>query len=165
MTVQIYAAREDEPEESEPYGGSQYSSEGEEAGFENKSQEEEKVWMHMYRTEEFKEDFKEIEELDKEDRLMEENSDDEGIVEDSRGDSEDREDDDPIQEFPTEESEMEGTEEWSHLSPSFSACIHVSLESFLVSFLFPLPTFLVGSYIFLEHSLFSMLISQLSWYT
>jgi len=45
--------------------GSQYSSEGEEEGFENESQEEEKVQMHMYRTEEFKEDFKEIEELTK----------------------------------------------------------------------------------------------------
>jgi len=110
-TVQIYAAREDEPEESEPYGGSQYSSEGEEAGFENKSQEEEKVWMHTYRTEEFEEDSEEIEELDKEDQLTEENSNDEGIVKDSGSDSEDCEDDNPIQEFPTEESEIEGTEE------------------------------------------------------
>jgi len=42
---------------------------------------------------------------------MEENSDDEGIVEDSGSDSEDHEDNDPIQEFPTEESEIEGTEE------------------------------------------------------
>jgi len=39
----------------------------EEVGFKNESQEEEEVWMHMYRTVEFKEDFKEIEELDKED--------------------------------------------------------------------------------------------------
>ena len=62
-TMQIYMAREDESEESELYGGSQYSLEGEEAGFENESQEEEKVWMHTYRTE----DFKEIEESDKED--------------------------------------------------------------------------------------------------
>ena len=31
------------------------------------TQEEEKVRMHTYRTEEFKEDFEEIEELDKED--------------------------------------------------------------------------------------------------
>jgi len=66
-TAQIYMAREDESEESEPYGGSQYSSEGEEAGLKNKSQEKEKVWMHMYRTEEFEEDFEEIEESDKED--------------------------------------------------------------------------------------------------
>jgi len=42
---------------------------------------------------------------------MEENSNDEGIVEDSRSDSEDCEDNNPIQEFPTEESEIEGTEE------------------------------------------------------
>jgi len=63
-------AREDKSEESGPYRGSQYSSEGEEAGFENKSQEEEEVQMHTYRTEEFKEDFKEIEELDKEDQPM-----------------------------------------------------------------------------------------------
>jgi len=42
---------------------------------------------------------------------MEENSDDEGILEDSGSDSEDHEDDNPIQEFPTEESEIEGTEE------------------------------------------------------
>jgi len=42
---------------------------------------------------------------------MEENSGNEGIVKDSGSDSEDREDDDPIQEFPTEESEIEGTEE------------------------------------------------------
>jgi len=49
MTVQIYAAREDESEESEPYGGSQYSLEGEEAGFKNESKEEEKVRMHIYR--------------------------------------------------------------------------------------------------------------------
>jgi len=74
-------------------------------------EEEEKVWMHMYRTEEFEEDFEEIEELDKEDQLMEENSDNEGIVEDSRSDSEDREDNNPIQEFPTEDSEIEGTKE------------------------------------------------------
>jgi len=111
MTTQIYEAREDESEESEPYGGSQYSSEGEEVGFKNESQEEEKVRMHTYRTEEFEEDFEEIEELDEEDRLTEENSDNEGIIEDSRSDSEDREDDDPIQEFPTEESEIEGTKE------------------------------------------------------
>ena len=39
------------------------------------------------------------------------NSDDEGIIKDSESDSEDREDDDPIQEFPTEESEIKGTEE------------------------------------------------------
>jgi len=42
---------------------------------------------------------------------MEENSDDEGIIEDSGSDSEDHEDDNPIQEFPTGESEIEGTEE------------------------------------------------------
>jgi len=60
-------AREDESEESEPYGGSQFSSEGEEVRFKNESQEEGKVWMHTYRTEEFEEDFKEIEESDKED--------------------------------------------------------------------------------------------------
>ena len=67
MTLQMYMAREDESEESEAYRGSQYSSEGEEVGFENKSQEEEKVQMHTYRTEEFEEDFKEIEESDEED--------------------------------------------------------------------------------------------------
>jgi len=67
MTMQIYTAREDESEESEPYGGSQYSSEGKEAGFKNKSQEEEEVQMHMYKMEEFEEDFEEIEELDEED--------------------------------------------------------------------------------------------------
>ena len=67
--------------------------------------------MHMYRTEEVKEDFEEIEQLDEEDWLTEENSNNEGIVEDSGSDSEDHEDDDPIQEFPTEESEIEGTEE------------------------------------------------------
>jgi len=67
VTTQIYAAREDESEESEPYRGLQYSSEGEEVGFENESQEEEKVQMHTYRTEEFEEDFKEIEESDEED--------------------------------------------------------------------------------------------------
>ena len=60
MTAQIYMAREDESEESETYGGSQYSLEGEEEGFKNKSQEEEKVQMHTYRTEEFEGDFKEI---------------------------------------------------------------------------------------------------------
>jgi len=58
--------KEDKSEESEPYRGSQYSSEGEEAGFENESKEEEEVQMHTYRTEEFEEDFKEIEEPDKE---------------------------------------------------------------------------------------------------
>jgi len=42
-TVQIYAAREDKSEESELYGDSQYSSEGEEAEFKNESQEEEEV--------------------------------------------------------------------------------------------------------------------------
>jgi len=110
-TMQIYVAREDESEESELYGGSQYSLEGEEVGFENKSQEEEEVWMHTYRTEEFEEDFGEIEELDEEDQPMEKNSNDEGIIKDSRSDSEDHEDDDPIQEFPTGESEIEGTEE------------------------------------------------------
>ena len=37
MTAQIYTEREeDETEESEPYKGSQYSSEGEEMGLENK---------------------------------------------------------------------------------------------------------------------------------
>jgi len=42
MTAQIYTAREeDETEESEPYKGSQYSSEEEEMGFKDKSQEEE----------------------------------------------------------------------------------------------------------------------------
>jgi len=80
-------------------------------GFENEFQEEEEVWMHMYRTEEFEEDFEEIEELDEEDRLTEKNSDDEGIIEDSGSDSEDCEDDNPIQEFPTEELEIEGTKE------------------------------------------------------
>jgi len=66
-TTQIYVAREEEEmEESEPYKGSQYSSEEEEEmGFENESQEEEEVQMDMYRTKEFEEDFKEIEELDK----------------------------------------------------------------------------------------------------
>jgi len=43
--MQIYMAREDESEESEPYRGSQCSLEGEEVGFENESQEEEGVWM------------------------------------------------------------------------------------------------------------------------
>ena len=47
MTVQIYMAREDESEDSEPYGGSQYSLEGEEVGLENESQEEEKVRMQQ----------------------------------------------------------------------------------------------------------------------
>jgi len=103
------AARADESEESEPYGGSQYSLEGEEVGFKNKSQEEEEVQMYTYRTEEFEEDFKEMEELDEEDQPMEENSDDEHIIKDSRSDSEDHEDNDPIQEFPTGESEIEGT--------------------------------------------------------
>jgi len=42
---------------------------------------------------------------------MEENSNNEGIVENSGSDSEDCEDDDLIQEFPTGESEMKGTEE------------------------------------------------------
>jgi len=65
--AQIYVAREDKSEESEPYGGLQYSSEGEEVGFENESQEEKEVRMHMYRTEEFKKDFEEIEESDEED--------------------------------------------------------------------------------------------------
>jgi len=46
--------------------------------------------------------------LDEEDQLTEENSDNEGIIEDSRSDSEDCEHDNPIQEFPTEESEIEG---------------------------------------------------------
>jgi len=65
MTMQIYMVREEEEiEESEPYEGSQYSSEGEEMGFKNEFQEEEEVRMHTYRTKEFKEDFKEIEELD-----------------------------------------------------------------------------------------------------
>jgi len=68
-------------------------------GFKNESQEEEKVQMHMYRTEEFEEDFEEIEELDKEDPLTEENTNDEGIIGDSGSDSEDHEDNDPIQEF------------------------------------------------------------------
>jgi len=51
-TVQIYAAREeDETEESEPYKGSQCSSEGAEMGFEDESQEEEgEVQMHTYIT-------------------------------------------------------------------------------------------------------------------
>jgi len=58
MTMQIYVAREDnETEKSEPYEGSQYSSEGKEMGFEDKFQEEEEeVQMHMYRTKEFEED-------------------------------------------------------------------------------------------------------------
>jgi len=42
---------------------------------------------------------------------MEENSNNEGIIEDSGSDSEDCEDDNPIQEFPTGESEIEGTKE------------------------------------------------------
>jgi len=42
---------------------------------------------------------------------MEENSNNEGIIKDSGSDSEDHEDNDPIQEFPTGESEIEGTEE------------------------------------------------------
>jgi len=42
---------------------------------------------------------------------MEENGDNEGIVKDSRSDSEDHEDHNPIQEFPTRESEIEGTKE------------------------------------------------------
>jgi len=107
VTMQIYTTREDESEESEPYGCSQYSSEGEEVRFENKSQEEEEVQMHMYRTEE----FEEIEESDEEDQPMEENCDDEGIIEDSGSDSEDCEDNNPIQEFPTGELEIERTEE------------------------------------------------------
>jgi len=65
--MQIYVAREDKSEEGEPYGGSQYSLEGKEVGFKNESQEEKEVQMHMYRTEDFEEDFKEIEELDEED--------------------------------------------------------------------------------------------------
>jgi len=44
MTMQIYVAREEEEtEESKSYKGSQYSSEGEEMGFENEFQEEEEV--------------------------------------------------------------------------------------------------------------------------
>jgi len=44
MTMQIYAAREEEEmEESEPYEGSQYSSEGERMGFKDESQEKEEV--------------------------------------------------------------------------------------------------------------------------
>ena len=84
-TAQIYATREeDETEESEPHEGSQCSLEGE-------------VWMHMYRTKEFKEDFKEIEELDKDNQPTEESSDDEDIIENSESDSEDCENDNPIQ--------------------------------------------------------------------
>ena len=69
--MQIYVAREeDEAEESEPYEGSQYSSEGEEMGFEDEFQEEEgEVQMHMYKTKEFKEDFKEIDESDEDDHV------------------------------------------------------------------------------------------------
>ena len=112
MTVQIYVAREeDETEESEPYEGSQYSLEGEGMGFKDEFQEEEEVQMHTYRTKEFKEDFKEIEESDEDNQPIEESSDDEDIIEDSRSDSEDRESDDPIQEFPTRESEIEESKE------------------------------------------------------
>jgi len=67
--------------------------------------------MHTYRTGEFKEDFKEIEESDQKDQLEEKDSDDEGIIKDQGSDSEDRKNDNPIQEFPTRESEIEGTEE------------------------------------------------------
>jgi len=113
MTVQIYTAREeDEAEEGKPYEGSQYSSEGEEMGFEDEFQEEEgEVQMHTYRRKEFKEDFKEIDELDEDDQPTEESSDNEDIVENSKSDSEDHEDDGPIQEFPTRESEIEETKE------------------------------------------------------
>jgi len=73
VTMQIYVAREDESEESEPYGGFTIQARKEKKqDSRNKSQEEEKVWMHTYRTEEFKEDFEEIEESDKEDQLTEE---------------------------------------------------------------------------------------------
>jgi len=53
--------REDtDNEESEPYEGSQYSLEGQEIGFKDKSQDEkESVQMHMYRTTEIEEDLKE----------------------------------------------------------------------------------------------------------
>jgi len=106
------AREEDETEESEPYEGSQYSSEGEGMGFKDESQEEEgEVQMHMYRTKEFKEDFKEIDESDKDNQPTEKSSDDEDIVVNSESDSEDHEDNDPIQEFPTRESEIEETEE------------------------------------------------------
>jgi len=58
--MQIYVAREeDETEESEPYKGSQYSSEGEEMEFKDEFQEEEgEVQMHMYRTKELKRTLK-----------------------------------------------------------------------------------------------------------
>jgi len=111
-TTQIYVAREEEEtEESEPYKGAQYSLEGEEMGFENKSQEKEEVWMHTYRTKEFEEDFEEIEELDKNSWPIEDSSDNEDIIEDSGSDSEDHESDNPIQEFPTRESEIDESEE------------------------------------------------------
>jgi len=42
---------------------------------------------------------------------MEENSNNEGTIKDSGSDSEDCKDNNPIQEFPTGESEIEGTEE------------------------------------------------------
>jgi len=60
-TAQIYMGREDtDNEESEPYEGSQYSLEGQEIGFKDKSQDEkESVQMHMYRTTEIEEDLKE----------------------------------------------------------------------------------------------------------
>jgi len=59
---------------SEPYGDSQYQPQKERRGIfkQNWSTEEEKSRMHMYRKEEFKEDFKEIEESDEEDRLTKE---------------------------------------------------------------------------------------------
>jgi len=57
--------------------------------------------MHTYRTKEFEEDFKEIEESDKNDQPIEDSSDDEDIVKDSGSDSEDCESNDPIHEFPT----------------------------------------------------------------
>ena len=110
-TSQIYAREEEEMEESEAYEGSQYSSEGERMGFEDESQEEEEVWMHMYRTKEFEEEFEEIEESVKDNQPIEESIDDEDIVEDSGSDSEDHESDDPIQEFPTRASEIEESEE------------------------------------------------------
>jgi len=92
---------------SEPDEGSQYSSEGEEMWFEDEFQEKEgEVQMHTYRTKEFEEDPEEIEELDEDNWPTEESSDDEDIIENSKSDLEDREDDDPIQEFLTRESEL-----------------------------------------------------------
>jgi len=57
-------AREDtDNKESEPYESLQYNLEGQEIGFEGKSQDEkESIQMYMYRTTEIEEDLKDIEE-------------------------------------------------------------------------------------------------------